>query len=45
MKFVYSCKQVVRLVSESLDKQKLPFWTRMQLWMHLEMCGILQIFP
>ena len=44
MKFMYSCEQVVRLVSESLDKQKLPFWTRMQLWMHLGMCGICKSF-
>lgn len=39
MKGMYSCKQVSQIVSESLDK-KLPFLTRVQLWMHLGMCGL-----
>ena len=43
MKGMYSCKQVSQIVSESLDKP-LPFWTRMQLWMHLGMCGLCKAF-
>ena len=37
------CRQVSRLVSESLDRD-LPLWTRMQLWMHLAMCGVCSRF-
>ena len=38
-----SCKQVTQTVSESLDR-KLPFWTRVQLQMHLGMCGLCRRF-
>jgi hypothetical protein len=40
---MYSCKQVSQIVSESLDR-KLPLWTRVQLRMHLAMCGICSRF-
>ncbi len=38
-----SCKEVSRLVSESLDR-KLPFWQRMGVWIHLSMCKLCRGF-
>ena len=43
MKGMFSCKQVTQFISESLDR-KLPFLTRMQLKMHLGMCGVCKAF-
>lgn len=33
-----NCKQTARLISEGLDR-KLSLWQRMNLWLHLAMCG------
>jgi hypothetical protein len=38
-----SCKEVSRLVSESLDR-KLPFWQRMGVWIHLSLCRLCRGF-
>lgn len=38
-----SCKEVSRLVSESMDK-KLPIRKRFGLWMHLRMCDVCKGF-
>ena len=38
-----SCKEVSRLVSESLD-HKLPFWKRVSVWIHLRLCRLCQGF-
>ncbi len=36
---MYSCKDVSELVSESLE-QKLSLWQRVNLWIHLCLCGL-----
>jgi len=37
------CKEVARLVSESMDR-KLGLWQRMNLWLHLSMCRLCAAF-
>lgn len=34
-----SCKDITKLVSESLDR-KLPWWTRVNIRMHSLLCGV-----
>jgi hypothetical protein len=34
-----SCKEVSKLVSESLDRE-LAWWQRINLWVHIGMCGL-----
>ena len=34
-----NCKDASRLVSESLD-HRLSWWQRINLWMHVRMCGV-----
>jgi hypothetical protein len=38
-----NCKQVTQLVSDSMDK-RIGLSTRIQLWMHLWMCGLCSRF-
>lgn len=38
-----SCKEVSKLVSESLDR-RLPFWQRVQLRVHLSLCKLCKGF-
>ncbi|MFN4261640.1 MAG: zf-HC2 domain-containing protein [Gemmataceae bacterium] len=43
MLFMPSCKEVSRLVSESLDRD-LPFWQRFSVRLHLLMCSLCSRF-
>ena len=38
-----SCKEVSRLVSESLDRKR-PFWKRVSVWIHLSLCRLCRGF-
>ncbi len=38
-----NCKEVSRLVSQSLDR-KLPFWQWMGVWIHLSLCRLCRGF-
>lgn len=39
-----NCRQVARLVAELLDNKPISWTQRVQLWMHLAMCGLCQRF-
>ena len=39
-----SCKEITQLASDSLEKKKLSFRKRMELKMHLMMCGLCSRF-
>ncbi len=39
-----NCRQVARLVAEQLDNKPVSWPQRVQLWMHLAMCGLCQRF-
>jgi len=39
-----SCKEVTRLVSDSMDNSKLTIWQRMQVRLHLLMCSLCSRF-
>lgn len=39
-----SCQEVTRLVSESLDNNRLTFWQRVQVRLHFFMCSLCSRF-
>jgi hypothetical protein len=40
---VLRCREISKMVSESMERP-LPFRQRMQVWMHLAMCGLCNCF-